>query len=68
MIYQATDIKAISDSLMRWMESSEFAGWDPHDGLNSPFLRPLSNINRWLGVAALQVVKKSKINYLLNKV
>ena len=56
------EIREISDSLLAWMEEQDFRGWDPHDGLNSPFLRPLTRIHRWVGVAGLQVVKRCRVN------
>ena len=55
-------IKTISDQLLVWMEKQGFCGWDPHDALNSPFLRPLSRIHRWVGIALLQLVKECPIN------
>jgi len=62
MEYRKSEIIEIADSLLTWMGERRFAGWDLHDGLNSPFLRPLPKINRWIGVAALQTVKRSQIN------
>lgn len=34
-------LEVASDRLDRWIEGQAFAGWDPHDLLNSPFLKPL---------------------------
>lgn len=44
------------------MSTQEFKGWDPFDALNSHLLKGVSRINRWAGVAALQLVKRSPIN------
>jgi hypothetical protein len=41
---------------------ADFRGYDPHDGLNSPLVRALTVGNRWLGVAALQFFKRSRVN------
>lgn len=62
MKYPKSQIKGIADRLLAWMEEQDFRGWDPHDGLNSPFLRPLSRVHRWVGVAGLQAVKRSRVN------
>lgn len=60
--YSIDKIKKIADQLLSWMEEQDFKGWDPHDALNSPFLKGLSNFHRWAGVAALQLVKRCPIN------
>jgi hypothetical protein len=44
------------------MEKEGFAGWDPFDGLNSPYLKDIPRIHRWAGVAVLQCIKRSPIN------
>ena len=56
------DIRDISDRLLAWIEHNDFKGWDPHDGLNSPFLKGISKVHRFAGIAALQLVKCSPIN------
>lgn len=45
-----------------WIEGEEFYGWDPHDALNSPFLRALACGTRLGGVLWLQLLKRSPIN------
>jgi hypothetical protein len=56
------DIKDIANLLLIWMERENFCGWDPHDGLNSPFLKGIPSISRWAGVAAIQVIKRIPLN------
>lgn len=56
------DLKDIADRLLKWIEREGFIGWDPFDGLNSPFLRNIAHWNRWLGIIPLQVIKRSPIN------
>jgi len=56
------DLKKTGDRLLVWMVGEGFRGWDPHDGLNSPLLKPLSRVHRWAGVAGLQAVKRSRLN------
>ena len=62
MKYSRSDRKQIADRLLWWMVDQDFLGWDPHDGLNSPILRPLSSVHRWAGVAGLQAVKRCRFN------
>jgi hypothetical protein len=50
------------DRLGAWIEAEQFAGWDPHDGLNSPLLRPLARGRRRVGQVLLQFVKRSPVN------
>ncbi len=56
--------RKFEDSLERlasWVETRDYRGYDPGDGLNS-FLRPLAFGNRLAERALLQVVWKSPIN------
>jgi len=54
--------KEICDRLLCWMEKEGFRGWDPHDALNSPFLKGLSKVHPWAGITGLQLVKRCPIN------
>lgn len=51
-----------SRRLDAWLEAHDFAGWDPHDALNSPIVRALTFGSRYLGIAWLQLVKRSPLN------
>lgn len=55
-------IRATTDALRTWIARQEYRGWDPHDALTSPLLKPIGRINRWVGVALLQTVKRSPVN------
>ena len=57
-----TSIRAASAALDAWIEDNDFRGWDPHDGLNSPILHALSFGSRNIGIAWLQMVKRSPVN------
>lgn len=50
------------DALDRWLEHHQFAGWDPHDALNSPVLKTLTFRNQQLGQIVVQLVKRSPVN------
>jgi hypothetical protein len=56
------EVEKISNDLLNWMENQKYQGWDPFDALNSPFLKFFSRLNRWSGVAVLQMVKACPIN------
>jgi hypothetical protein len=51
-----------AERLDAWIEAEKFRGWDPHDALNSPFVRALTFGSRYLGIAWLQAVKRSPVN------
>ncbi len=46
----------------RWLKAHDYRGYDPHDGLKSPLLAALTGRSRVLGMAALQLVKRSPVN------
>lgn len=51
----------ICTAALGWAESQDYAGWDPYDGLNSPYLSSLSR--NWLSrLASIHLVHKSPIN------
>jgi hypothetical protein len=58
----ATEISRSLERLDTWIEAEEFQGWDPYDALNSPLLRPVGSRNRLLGVAMVQVMRRSAVN------
>lgn len=45
-----------------WIEHTGFKGWDPHDALNSPLIKRLTFNNRLLGIAWVQLFKRSPLN------
>lgn len=50
------------ERLDSWIESEHFRGWDPHDALNSPLIRRLTQQNRFAGILCLQLLKRSPLN------
>lgn len=50
--------------LSAWCSEQEFKGYDPYDGLNSPFFRslPVISKNRFIRLVWIQGFKKSPIN------
>ena len=54
-------VKGALTSLEDWIESRDFAAYDPFDGLNS-FLRPLTLGTKFGRQALVQLVKRSPVN------
>ncbi len=57
------EVSVALDRLDRWIEDQNFVGWDPHDALNSPVVRCVAGKNRLLGVAAVQALRRSPVNF-----
>jgi hypothetical protein len=50
------------EKLDAWIEREAFRGWDPHDALNSTALRRIAGHNRWVGIALVQLLRRSPFN------
>lgn len=48
--------------LRSWVESRDFAGWDPYDAMNSPLVRKLSLGTKYGRIAWTQFFRKCPIN------
>ena len=48
--------------LKSYIESSDYAGYDPYDALNSPLLRLLSFDSKWLRIAFTQFLRRFPVN------
>jgi len=57
------DFHKSSQALDAWIEGESFRGWDPFDALNSPLLKSLTLNNRKIGLAWVQLLKHSPINF-----
>jgi len=56
------EIQAAFDRLDAWVVQRDYAGWDPHDALNSPALMRLAGQSRVAGQVLVQVVKRNPVN------
>ncbi|NHN46475.1 hypothetical protein G9464_02515 [Halostella sp. JP-L12] len=55
------DLEDICDRCLEWAAAQEYAGYDPYDGLNSPYLSAVSD--NWLTrLIGIHTVNKSPIN------
>ncbi|MEW6208198.1 MAG: hypothetical protein AB1631_07515 [Acidobacteriota bacterium] len=51
------------EKLLRYCRRERWIGYDPYDALNSPLARALSFKSKFLRTAAIQLVKRSPINF-----
>jgi len=51
------------EKLKTYIETEDYAGYDPFDALNSPFLKILSAKSKWLRMAFIQALRISPINF-----
>lgn len=58
--FTASDVSA---KLLRRLKLSEFKGYDPFDGLNSPLLNFLSRDSKFLRLCVVQGFKRSPLNF-----
>jgi rhamnogalacturonyl hydrolase YesR len=56
------DISLVMNSLRKYIESANFAGYDPYDALNSSFLALLCCNSKWARVALTQFMRRCPIN------
>ncbi len=48
--------------MLSYIESADYAGYDPYDALNSPLIRRIGANNKWLRVGATQLNRRSPVN------
>jgi len=56
-------IKTINDNLLSYVESADYAGYDPYDALNSPLICFASCKLKWVKVVFTQLLRRSPINF-----
>jgi len=59
---ELTEVAHALERLDAWIEQQEFRGWDPHDALNSALLRRVARDNRTVGMALVQLLRRSPVN------
>ena len=55
-------IESVLNKLEYFFQSNDWKGWDPYDGLNSPFLNFLTFQKKWSRIAVIQFMKRSRVN------
>lgn len=56
------DVKLYVRKLQNYIESRDYAGYDPYDALNSPVLKFLSSRSKWVRIAFTQTFKRLPVN------
>lgn len=49
-------------SLLSYIERYDYAGYDPYDALNSPFLKLLGRKSKWIRIAVTQALRRFPVN------
>lgn len=65
--FNLQEINTTKEAVFHWLEQEQWKGWDPFDGLASPYFKGVltsrnASIQKWLGVILLQAVKRSPFN------
>ena len=55
-------VRARTRRLRAFVEACDYAGYDPFDALNSPFLRAVSSPGKWSRIACTQFLRRCPIN------
>jgi len=48
--------------ILAYIESADYAGYDPYDALNSPLVRRIGANNKWVRIAATHLIRRSFVN------
>ena len=48
--------------MLSYIESEDYAGYDPYDALNSPLIRGIGAYNKWIRVGATHLIKRCPLN------
>jgi hypothetical protein len=50
------------DGLLDYVESADYAGYDPYDALNSPLIRLVGRKSKWVRIACTQFLRHCPVN------
>ncbi len=53
------------EAMLSYIESADYAGYDPYDALNSPLIRRIGKNNKWVRIGAMQLNRLSPVNLRL---
>lgn len=62
LIKNNLQVKKVLSDLLGYCRDNKYAGWSKHDGLDSPVMKFLAGNNRWLRLAAIQLIMRAPIN------
>lgn len=55
-------VAAAVDRLRAYVEAADYAGYDPYDALNSPFIRLAGRKSKWVRIACTQFLRRCPVN------
>jgi len=50
------------EEMLSYIESADYAGYDPYDALNSPLIRRIGANNKWVRIGATHLIRRSPVN------
>jgi len=62
---QHVDLRAVTARMHRlraYVEKADYAGYDPFDALNSPFLKWVSSPSKWMRIACTQFLRRCPVD------
>jgi rhamnogalacturonyl hydrolase YesR len=62
MTVSAPSVRACTETLRDYVESADYAGYDPYDALNSPLIRLVGGTSKWVRLAATQAMRRCPVN------
>jgi hypothetical protein len=55
-------IEQCVDEMRAYVESQDYAGYDPYDALNSPLIRTIGARSKWIRIVATQALRRLPLN------
>ena len=55
-------VQSCIEEMLSYIESADYAGYDPYDALNSPLIRRIGAKNKWVRVGATHLIRRSPVN------
>jgi rhamnogalacturonyl hydrolase YesR len=55
-------VAEVVDGLLAYVESADYAGYDPYDALNSPVIRLVGCKSKWARIASTQFLRRCPVN------
>ena len=57
-----TEVLNCVSQMLAYVESADYAGYDPYDAMNSPLIKRIGANNKWVRIAATQLNRRSPAN------
>jgi len=57
-----TEVQNCIEEMLSYIESADYAGYDPYDALNSPLIRLITCKSKWARMGAMQCLRRCPVN------